>query len=63
MTLCDIFNLLIDEIHRRDSIVGSNTLFDKYCLRSILKNTSNCFFSAFINLFNFIYRFIYCCIL
>ena len=32
MTLCDIFNLLIDEIHRRDSIVGTNTLFDKYCL-------------------------------
>ena len=32
MSLCDIFNLLIDEIHRRDSIIGVNTLFDKDCL-------------------------------
>ena len=32
MSLCGIFWLLIDEIHRRDSIVGGNTLFDKYCL-------------------------------
>jgi len=29
---CEIFWQIIDEIHRRDSIVGSNTLFDKYCL-------------------------------
>ena len=32
MSLCGIFWLLIDEIHIRDSIVGFNTLFDKYCL-------------------------------
>ena len=32
MFLCEIFWQMIDEIHRRDSIVGSNTLFDKYCL-------------------------------
>ena len=29
MIPCEIFRLLMDEIHRRDSIVGSNTYFDK----------------------------------
>jgi len=32
MSAREIFRLLIDEIHRRDLIVGSNTYFDKLFL-------------------------------